>query len=72
MEGTGTMTWRDKRKYTGNFKDGNKQGHGVLYWPDGAKYDGQWHEGKQHGIGEYIKNGTSRKGEWKNGEVLEM
>jgi len=46
MEGQGTMTWKDKRKYTGGFKDDHRHGWGTMEWPDGKKYEGEWSDGK--------------------------
>ena len=44
MHGNGTLTFADKRKFTGSFKDGKIDGDGVLIWPDGKKYTGQFSE----------------------------
>ena len=46
MDGEGTFSWSDGRKYTGEYKDDKKHGKGVFIWPDGRKYDGEWKEGK--------------------------
>lgn len=40
MHGSGEFTWKDGRKYVGEYIDDKKEGHGVFTWPDGRKYDG--------------------------------
>jgi hypothetical protein len=32
MEGYGTFTWPDKRKYTGHYLDDKKHGQGLFEW----------------------------------------
>ena len=51
MEGHGQMTWKDKRKYIGGFKNDMRHGWGTMEWPDGKMYEGEWSEGKQNGVG---------------------
>ena len=46
MDGEGTFTWPDGRKYIGGFVKDKKEGHGLFTWNDGRKYDGEWKEGK--------------------------
>lgn len=46
MHGYGVYTWKDGRKYEGEYKNDKKDGHGVYYWADGKKYDGMWNDGK--------------------------
>ena len=67
MEGSGVMMWKDKRKYTGGFKDDHRHGWGTMEWPDGKKYEGEWSDGKQNGIGQFDKNGKVKFGRWENG-----
>ena len=38
------MTWKDKRKYTGGFKDDHRHGWGVMEWPDGKTYEAKHSE----------------------------
>lgn len=70
MEGRGTFSWDDGRKYVGDYKNDLKHGQGTFSWPDGSCYKGQWVEGKQHGEGIYLKDGKSRKGIWENGKCV--
>ena len=51
MHGFGVYTWKDGRKYEGQYYMDKKQGHGIYTWPDGRKYDGMWKNGKQEGKG---------------------
>ena len=46
MHGKGVYTWKDGRKYEGEYKNDKKDGHGVYCWADGKKYDGNWTDGK--------------------------
>ena len=46
MHGKGVYTWKDGRKYEGEYKNDKKDGHGIYIWADGRKYDGQWFDGK--------------------------
>jgi len=32
MEGYGTFTWPDGRRYEGQYADDKKEGKGVFYW----------------------------------------
>lgn len=46
MHGKGIFTWRDGRKYEGEYVDDKKEGKGVFTWNDNRKYDGYWVNGK--------------------------
>lgn len=69
MEGKGTESWSDGRKYEGDFKNGKKDGEGTFCWPNGNKYLGTWKHGKQNGQGIYFdkEDGSRKQGEWENG-----
>jgi len=54
MHGRGVFSWKDGRKYTGEYVEDKKSGHGTFEWPDGRKYIGSWLNGKQHGEGTFI------------------
>lgn len=52
-------------KYSGNFKDGKKDGLGTMEYPNDDKYTGDWKDNKMHGIGSYeYKNGDTYSGSW--------
>lgn len=34
MDGKGVYTWKDGRKYEGEYKNDKKEGYGELTWPD--------------------------------------
>jgi hypothetical protein len=46
MHGKGVYTWKDGRKYEGEYKLDRKDGYGTYTWADGKKFDGQWQDGK--------------------------
>ena len=46
MHGEGTYTWKDGRKYLGQYVDDRKNGFGVYTWADGRQYHGIWKDGK--------------------------
>lgn len=49
MDGDGIFTWKDGRKYKGQYSDDRKHGYGEFFWPDGRIYKGFWKDGRQHG-----------------------
>ena len=46
MDGKGTFTWADGRKYVGEYNNDKKAGYGEYLWPDGRCYRGEWDNGK--------------------------
>ena len=46
IDGFGTYTWPDGRKYKGYYINDKKHGTGVYSQPDGTSYDGGWKLGK--------------------------
>lgn len=46
MHGKGIYTWKDGRKYEGEYKLDKKDGFGTYTWADGKKYEGGWQDGK--------------------------
>ena len=75
-QGDGKYTWKDKTSaedetlkdiatYSGNFKDGKKDGMGTMTYPNGDVYQGEWKDNKMHGTGSYTyKNGDIYSGSW--------
>ncbi|MDB4109414.1 hypothetical protein N9558_03270, partial [Porticoccaceae bacterium] len=51
VNGQGTHTWPDGRKYVGQFKDGRLDGQGTFTMPDGRKYVGRYKDGRLDGQG---------------------
>ena len=41
----GTYTWKDGRKYEGEFLNDKRHGHGKFTLPDGRIYEGGWFNG---------------------------
>ena len=73
MHGKGTFTWKDGRKYIGDYKDDKKEGYGEFYWPNGLVYKGQWQDGKQHGEGKMYRTDNPDEvleSKWANGQKI--
>lgn len=71
MHGKGVYTWKDGRKYDGDYQFDKKHGYGVYTWADGRRYEGNWAYGKQHGKGKYIlPDGTVKVGVWEDGKRI--
>lgn len=51
MHGKGILTWKNGKKYNGEFNNNKREGKGICVWKDGRKYDGMWLDGKEHGMG---------------------
>ncbi len=67
ITGTARFVWHDGRSYSGDFVDGQPQGHGVEQYPDGSNYDGNWEGGRRNGIGSYNRpDGSNYTGDWRN------
>jgi len=62
------ITWSDGRKYEGEFKDGERNGHGTFTSFEGDKYVGEFKDEK-------FWNGTTYEiggnifGKWVNGKL---
>ncbi|MCB2339957.1 MORN repeat-containing protein [Clostridium estertheticum] len=71
--------------YTGEFKNGQRDGIGTVnfeaggkyegtgnsYYPDGCTYKGKWKDGKQNGWGVYFYTGVGKyEGEWVNDDPI--
>ena len=55
--------------YSGEVRDGKRNGQGTNTWPDGGIYVGEFKNDKSHGQGTYTySNGDSYVGEFKYGE----
>lgn len=66
LNGEGTYTWSDGRKYVGEWLDGKMHGQGTYTRPDGSVYVGEWKNGECHGQGTYTTpDGSEYVGEWK-------
>jgi hypothetical protein len=71
MNGKGIYSWKDGRKYEGDYKDDKKEGFGIYVWADGRRYEGGWKNGKQHGEGKYfLPNGDVKYGLWDSGKRI--
>lgn len=57
--------------YTGEMKNGKRDGHGVYTDREGCYYNGQWEDGKRNGFGCDVDSaGRVRVGEWKDDQFL--
>ena len=57
----------DGYEYTGDFKDGCRQGKGVILYKNGDKYDGEWANDKYNGKGiYYFHDGSTYEGGYKD------
>jgi hypothetical protein len=64
INGKGTLVFDTGHKYTGEFKDGVRQGDGILLMPGGRKIVGVW-EDNQIKSGTYTEpDGTVYEGQW--------
>ena len=73
MNGHGTYTWPDGRRYEGDYLMDKKHGKGKYTWASGKWYDGSWNEGQQHGDGVFSnpETGDTKRGRWENGKRAE-
>ena len=70
MEGDGTLTWPDGKRYEGQYYQDKKHGQGTFYWPNGHIYTGGWKNGKQDGEGSLTKHGDTKVYLWKGGKRI--
>ena len=64
----GTLTLTDGRKYTGEFKNGKRNGQGTTIFPNGEKYVGEYKDGERNGKGTQTwSDGAKYVGDWKDG-----
>jgi hypothetical protein len=70
--GTGTRVYMTGDEYSGDWKDGKRNGSGVLYEADGAITDAEWKDNQLHGRvtkynveGELITDAIYKKGKYK-------
>ena len=72
-KGTYKLTDRDDEyigEYTGEFKDGKRNGQGTCKFADGAEYTGQWEGGNRNGQGTYkFADVGVYTGEWKEDKI---
>ena len=61
----------DEGYYEGEWRSGQYEGIGTLQYLDGGSYTGRFLAGKAHGHGEERIDGTVRRGQWRNGELVE-
>lgn len=68
LSGMAEIMYGGGEKYSGNLKNGKKEGAGVHIWPDGRKYEGEFVNDLFHGRGAFIwPDGVVYNGGWKMG-----
>ena len=63
--GHGLITWKNNKKYEGEFKDDLANGQGK-FTDQNITYDGNWVNNKAEGYGEYTVSDWTYKGSWAN------
>jgi len=67
--GQGTYTYKDGKKYVGEWKGGKRHGQGILTSTKGYKYVGEFKDGKYNGQGTFTTaNGNKYVGAFKDGK----
>jgi hypothetical protein len=62
-----SLTMEDGAIYSGQWKNGKRDGIGYQIWPDGSNYEGEWAEDKANGKGKLKHaDGDIYEGMWKN------
>lgn len=70
--GSGTFTFANGEKYTGQFRDGTFHGTGTYVFKNGDVYEGQWVNGKQEGRGVHTSaDGTRVEGTFRDGILVQ-
>lgn len=65
LDGRATATYPNKDSFTGEFKDGKKNGKGCYTFASGSKYDGEYVDNKKQGLGTYnAPDGGKYVGYW--------
>lgn len=70
--GVGTMTYPDKSKYEGTWRNDIIQGRGVYFYANGDRYSGEFDKGVKHGQGTYVyaSDGSMISGAWNEGKFV--
>lgn len=62
-----SLTMDDGAIYSGQWKNGKRDGIGYQIWPDGSNYEGEWTDDKANGKGKLKHaDGDVYEGMWKN------
>ena len=66
----GTFTYRDGKKYVGEWRDNKRNGQGTITFANGTQYVGEFRDGKMHGQGTYtVTDGKKYVGEWRDNKL---
>ncbi len=69
MHGKGSLDYADGRRFVGRFIRGVRYGFGTIFYPDGdefEKFEGYYFNDKAFWGTDYLRNGTTYKGFFKN------
>lgn len=70
LNGEGTKEYQDGSVYSGQWKDGKREGYGEMLWPSGFSYRGQWKNNKRHGAGiTQWHSGDTHEGFWDQNRI---
>lgn len=70
--GYGTILYPNNHQYTGEFKDGKREGQGIYQDANNKKYIGGWKANLQHGEGrKYNSTKLEQAGFWQKGQLIE-
>ena len=62
-----SITLENGAIYSGQWKNGMRDGYGIQSWVDSSKYEGDWREDKANGFGKLIHaDGDIYEGDWLN------
>jgi len=70
LQGHGVQHYADGKRYEGNFELSAKHGKGTIYFLNGDRFEDEFDDG--NGVGTlYLKDGSVKKGKWKNEKFTE-
>jgi hypothetical protein len=70
MHGKGTMTWKDRSTYIGEFKENRIEGFGLKKFANGDQFNGDWVNDMMNGTGTLTKaSGEKITGHWVDDEL---
>lgn len=70
LNGKATVKYKNKDKYTGNFKEDVRSGNGKYAFKNGDVYKGNWKNDYMNGKGVYrFKKGAYIQGKWSRGKL---
>jgi hypothetical protein len=66
------MSWEDGSSYSGQWKNGKREGRGSYRWASGSRYTGEWMDNQKHGSGTmFCSDGRVLVGRFENDTFVE-